>query len=134
MIKLKNVLVMIGGIGLILWGLFHITFWEILEWKNELITLNELNSNVMQMLNIAVIVLLLSFGCIFLVCRREIVSTKLGSAILIFFALFWFARLIGEFVFPGGSIMLGLVLFLFVLLYLIPAVIKDGKNNKNTEI
>jgi hypothetical protein len=128
--KLKNVLVIVGGIGLILWGLFHITFWEGLDWKNELIKLNGMNSNVMQMLNIAVIVLLLSFGCVFLFCRREIVSTGLGTAVLMFFALFWLARLIGEFVFPGGSIMLGSVLFLFVLLYLIPAVIKTGKNEK----
>jgi hypothetical protein len=73
--KLKNVLVIVGGIGLILWGLFHITFWKGLDWKNELIKLNGMNSNVMQMLNIAVIVLLLLFGCIFLFYRREIIST-----------------------------------------------------------
>jgi hypothetical protein len=122
--KIKSVLVIIGGISLILWGLFHVTFWVGLDWKNQLPKLSEINSNVMQMANIAVIVTLLSFGCIFLFYRSEIVSTGLGTAVLLFFALFWLARLIGEFVFPGGSIMLGIVLFIFMLLYLIPALIK----------
>jgi hypothetical protein len=120
----KNVLVIIGGIGLIFWGLFHIAFWPMLDWTNQLAQLSEINSNVMQMLNIAVIVMFLSFGCIFLFCRKGITSTGLGTAVLFFFALFWLARLVGEFVFHGGSIMFGLVLFSCMLLYLIPALIK----------
>jgi len=48
-------------------------------------------------------------------------------ALLIIFALFWLARLVGEIAFPGGSIGLGIVLFLCVLIYLIPAIIiKNG--------
>jgi hypothetical protein len=94
-----------------------------LDWKNELIKLTEINSNVMQMLNIGISVFLLAFGFMMLSYRREILNSALGRALLIVFALFWLARLIGEFAFPGGSIILGFILFLCVLIYLIPAII-----------
>ena len=121
--KFRSILVIIGGINFIFWGLFHLTFWKALDWKNELAKLTEINSNVMQMLNIAVTVCLLSFGFIMLFYRGEISNTALGRALLIIFALFWIARLVGEIAFPGGSIGLGIVLFLCVLIYLIPAMI-----------
>ena len=124
--KFKKNLVIIGGITSLLWGLFHISFWFApfpIDWKKELIKLTEMNSNIMQMLNIAVIVFLLAFGFIMLFYRKEILNSALGNALLIVFALFWFARLIGEIAFPGGSIALGVILFLCMLIYLIPAII-----------
>jgi hypothetical protein len=123
--KLRKILVIIGGINSLIWGLFHISFWfaPFLDWKNELIKLTQINSNVMQMLNIGIVVFLLSFGVVMLSYRKEILNFALGRALLIIFALFWLARLVGEFAFPGGSIMLGLILFLCVLIYLIPAII-----------
>jgi hypothetical protein len=121
--KFRKTLVIIGGINFLLFGLFHISFWLLLDWKNELIELAEINSNVMQMLNIGIVVFLLSFGFIMLFFRREILSLALGRALLIIFSLFWLARLVGEFVFPGSSIIFGLILFLCVLIYLIPAIV-----------
>jgi hypothetical protein len=122
--KIRNTIVVIGGILFLIFGLFHITFWFLFDWKNELIKLNEVNSNVMQMLNIGTVVILLSFGCIMLFYRSEILNTRLGNAILIISSLFFFARLIAEIVFPGSSIIFGLILFLCMLLYLIPAITK----------
>ena len=124
--KLRKNLVIIGGITSLLWGLFHISFWFApfpIDWKNELIKLTEINSNIMQMLNVGISVFLLAFGFIMLFYRREILNSALGNALLIVFALFWLARLIGEIAFPGGSIALGVILFLCVLIYLIPAII-----------
>lgn len=123
--KIRKILVIIGGVNFLMWGLFHISFWfaSFLDWKNELIKLTEINSNVMQMLNIGISVFLLSFGVIMLSYCREILNFALGRALLIIFALFWLARLVGEFVFPGGSIIFGLILFLCILIYLIPAII-----------
>ena len=124
--KFRKTLVIIGGINLLFWGLFHIYFWFApfpIDWKNELIKLTELNSNVMQMLNIGIIVFLLTFGFIMLFYCKEILKSALGKALLFVFALFWLARLVGEFAFPGGSIAFGVILFLCVLTYFIPAVI-----------
>ncbi|MDR1154729.1 MAG: hypothetical protein LBL04_08445 [Bacteroidales bacterium] len=124
--KVRKTFVIIGGVNLLIWGLFHISFWFApfpVDWKNELTKITELNSNVMQMLNIGIIVFLLSFGVMMLSCRREILTFASGRALLIIFALFWLARLTGEIVFPGGSVILGFILFLCVLIYLIPAII-----------
>jgi len=122
--KVRKILVIIGGINFLLFGLFHLSFWYGLDWKNELIKLTEINSNVMQMLNIGISVFLLSFGVIMLFYRREILNSALGRALLIVFSLFWLARLVGEFTFPGNSLILGLILFLCVLIYLIPAIVR----------
>jgi len=119
----RNILVIIGGINFLLFGLFHLTFWRALNWKSELVKLTEINSNVMQMLNIGISVFMLTFGFIMLFYRIEISNSALGKALLIAFALFWLARLVGEIVFPGGSIMLGIILILCVLIYLIPAIV-----------
>jgi hypothetical protein len=123
--KLRKNLVTIGGINFLLFGLFHISFWFLpfLDWKNELSKLTQINSNVLQMLNIGIAVFLLSFGFIMLSYRREILNFTLGRALLIIFSLFWLARLVGEFVFPGSSIIFGLIFSLCVLIYLIPAII-----------
>jgi hypothetical protein len=121
--KARKIFVTIGGILFLIFGLFHISFWFLFDWNNELVKLNEINSNVMQMLNIGTIVLVLSFGCIMLFYQSEILNTKLGKAMLILFSLFFFARFIAEFVFPGSSIIFGLILFICVLIYLIPAII-----------
>ena len=63
--KFRKNSVIIGGVTSLLWGLFHISFWFApfpIDWKNELIKLTEMNSNIMQMLNIAVTVFLLGFA------------------------------------------------------------------------
>jgi hypothetical protein len=125
--KFKNTLVIIGGINFLFFGLFHLSFWYGLDWKNELIKLTEMNSNVMQMLNIGISVFLLAFGFLMLFYRREVLNSALGKALLIIFALFWLARLVGEIIFPGGSMIFGFILFLVVLIYLIPALMKADK-------
>ena len=124
--KFRNILVIIGGINFIFWGLFHLTFWKALDWKNELVKLTEINSNVMQMLNIGISVFLLTSGFIMVFYRSEISNSALGGALLISFAIFWLARLVGEIAFPGGSIGFGIVLVLCVLIYLIPAIMVVG--------
>jgi len=121
--KFRNTLVIIGGVNFLLFGLFHLTFWHGLDWSNELSKLTKINSNVMQMLNIAVAVFLLSSGFIMLFYRKEILNSALGKALLISFALFWLARLVGEFAFPGGSVVFGIILFIVVLIYLVPAIV-----------
>jgi uncharacterized membrane protein len=53
-----------------------------------------------------------------------------GINFLFSFSLFWLARLVGEFAFPGGSIIFGIILFLCVLIYLIPAINRNKKDAK----
>jgi nitrate reductase gamma subunit len=122
--KFRNILVIIGGINFLLFGLYHISFWFFPEWNSELTKLTELIGNMIQMLNIGLSVFLLAFGFIMLFYRRAILNSALGRVLLISFSLFWLARLVSEFAFPGGSITMGFILFLLVLVYLIPAIKK----------
>lgn len=124
---LHKTLVITGGVIFILAGIFHSLFWnmEILDWENELVKLNQVNSNVMQMLNIGLIVMFFSFGFITIYFRNEILSSKLGNVLLIFSSVFFLVRLIEEFVLPGSSVIAGLILVVCTLVYLLPVIIKD---------
>ena len=126
MITLKRIMISIGGVLSVLFGLFHLSFWILFDWKNELLKIRMENSNIMQMLNIGSSIILLSFGYILLFNRNEVINTKIGETILIILSIFYFARLIMEFVFPGGSVLFGFILFFCVLIYLIPAIIKTS--------
>lgn len=124
MITLKKIMISIGGVLSVLFGLFHLSFWILFDWKNELLKISIENRNIMQMLNIGSSIILLSFGYILLFNRNEVINTKIGKTILIILAIFYFARLIMEFVFSGGSFLFGFILFICVLIYLIPAMIR----------
>ncbi len=124
--KINKVLITVGGILNILLALFHLSFWKAFNWKAELANLSVVNSNIMQMLNIAVCVILLSFGYLLLVNRKEIINTRIGKTILFILSLFYFVRLIMEYVFPDGSIIFGFVLLVYTLIYFIPAVNKTS--------
>ena len=41
----RKILVIIGGINFLLFGLYHLSFWGFPEWKSELIKLTELIGN-----------------------------------------------------------------------------------------
>ncbi len=118
--KLNNILVITGGIILLTFGLFHLAFWKVFDWENELFKLDQANSNIMQMLNIGTICFLLSSGLIMLFYRSDMLHTRLGNVFSLNFSLFFMVRLISEFVFPESSIVFAFILFLCTLIFLIP--------------
>lgn len=119
--KINRILIITGGILLLFFGTFHSFLWILFDWGNDLPKLTIENSNIMQMLNIGLISFLFSFGFIFLRYRR-LFYNPLGRALLFVAALFFGIRLITEFVFPDGSLALGVVLFITTLVYLVPAI------------
>lgn len=120
----RKTMVSIGGITFLFFGLFHMSFWLIFDWKRELIKLNLVNSNLMQMMNIGIIVIMLALGAVLLIYKKDILSSGLGKAVLMLSSIFFFVRLIAEFIYPGGSIALGVFLLLCSMIYLVPAVVK----------
>lgn len=123
---LKKILVTIGGVLFILMGVFHLLFWKLFDWGNELSKLSVTNSNIMQKLNIGLCILLFSFGYILLVNRKEVISTRIGKILLFVSTLFFLIRLVIEFIFPGGKLLFGIIFLICMLVYLIPAIIKDN--------
>lgn len=122
--NLQNVFIVAGGIILIFFGLFHAAFWHLFDWSSELKELQVVNGNIMQMLNVGIICLLVSFGIILLIYRREVALSGLGRVLLFALSLFFFVRGVLEFVYPESSFLLGVVLFLVAMIFLIPALWK----------
>ena len=122
--KIRNLLVVIGGAIYLALGLFHTTFWTLFNWDKELTRLSQVNSNLMQMLNIGIAIMVISLGLILIIYRREVQNSRLGRALLFVSFLFFLGRMIAEFYFPKGVVPLGVVLFAISLVYLIPAIKK----------
>lgn len=131
LLNMKNKLIIAGGIVLILLSLFHLSFWHIFNWQEELAKLSEENSGIMQISTIGFVCLLLSLGIVLIYYRKEIANTKLGNALLSVLSFFFLVRFIAEFIFPGSSIELGIVLFLCTLLFSAPLFMKKDRNSKN---
>lgn len=113
-------MVVTGGILSVLLGVFHLMFWKIFGWETELLKLSTTNSNILQILTIGCSFLLLAFGYMLIFMRRDIATTRTGSALLLTLALFYAIRLVLELVLPGGSIGFALVMVVFILVYLLP--------------
>ena len=115
-----------GGIYHVFFFFFHAMFWrfDFLNWQEELPRMSKTNRAVIQMLAVAVCVFLLITAYLSLRYPQELLTTDLGRDLLVGIALFWFARLIGEFSFKAHSDSSPAIIIVCVLgmvLYLLPA-------------
>ncbi|MFS2520672.1 hypothetical protein [Bacteroides xylanisolvens] len=122
---MKTKLIIFGGILLILLAIFHLLFWKLFNWQEELPKLSDTNSGIIQISTIGFASLLFPLGIILIRYYVEIANTKLGKALLFSLSFFFLIRTIAEFIFPGSSIELGVFLFLYTLVFLVPALIKN---------
>jgi len=121
---MKTKVIVTGGLLLILLSLFHLSFWSLFNWQEELSRLSETNSGIMQLSTIGFASLFIALGIIFIIYPAEIANTKLGKALMFALSFFFLVRTIAEFVFPGSSIELGVFLFLCTLMFFVPALNK----------
>ena len=109
-------------IGLIV---FHLLFWRIFDWEQDLKRISFLNRATMQVLNISLTLSFIIFSYISLVHATELLTSSLGHSLLMLIALFWLARAIQQIVFyrlRHWASWAFLLLFLSgSLLYAIPA-------------
>ncbi len=114
-----------GGIYHILLVIFHLSFWYIFNWGEDLLSLSFLNRQIMQVLNLCLTFAFVIFGYISLVHTKELLSTSLGKSLLGFIALFWLLRGIEQAVFftLGHWASVAFLLFFLVgmMLYAVPA-------------
>lgn len=121
--KLLNnkTLIIIGAIMLFLLAAFHITFWSLFDWKNDLIKLSQDNQGIVQMMNVCTICYLFSMSGILFICCTDITKSRVGKLLLLSLSLFFAVRLVLEFIFPDGSLSLAFILLLLVVIFTIPA-------------
>jgi len=117
----NTVIVTIGGVLLVVLGLFHLTFWDLFDWGNELPKLSKGNSSLVQMMAICTVCYLTSMGLILLVCRKDITESRVGKLLLLSLSVFFIVRLILEFTFRDGNSVKFITIFLLcIAVYTIP--------------
>ncbi len=120
-------IVYICGAYSIGFAIFHILFWRLFDWKNDLNKLKFGNKAVMQILNIRLIYIFFLVGIICFCFPEELCNTPLGRFFLGGISLFWFGRTIEQFVFLRvKSRMVNILTVLFIIgavLYALPLII-----------
>jgi hypothetical protein len=75
-------------------GIFHLFFWRILRWDEQLKKVSPNNRAVVQTLNICLTFMFFLIAYCFFIYTIEIESTDLGRTLLIGIGLFWLIRAI----------------------------------------
>ena len=122
-----KILLIIGGIYNLGFGVFHLMFWRIFRWKRDLVKLNFVNRGIMQILNLCLTFMFFVMAYVSFFHMADMLETSLGRAMLIAISLFWFLRMIEQTIFFGirnKQANIYTVLFsLGCLFYLVPFVI-----------
>jgi hypothetical protein len=118
-------LITVGGMYCIAFAVFHLLFWRIFNWSEDLRSLSFLNRAIMQVLNLSLTIVFILFAYVSLVHTNELLTTPLGNSLLIFISLLWFARAAMQPIFfkfkHWGSIAFFLLFLLGGVLYGLPA-------------
>lgn len=108
-------LLLIGAIFHIVFALFHLLFWKLFDWVQDLKNLSHTNKSVMQILNLRLIFVFLIFAYISYFNTSDLLSTKLGLTMLVAIALFWGFRAVEQiFYFGVNKIASNILLLLFI--------------------
>jgi hypothetical protein len=94
-------LIVIGGLYNLALAVFHLLFWKLFNWKQDLATLTPLNRAVVQILNLCLTFVFLVFAYISFFHANELLHSKLGRSLLALITLFWFLRAIEQIIFFG---------------------------------
>jgi hypothetical protein len=120
----NSLLLWLGGIFNLGFFIFHIFFWKMFGWKDDLKKLHPINRAVMQVLNLCLMFYFLIFAYVSLFLADQLQTTILGLTLIFSIAMFWAIRAILQYVFFSRTRMVSHILFvIFVigcLLYLIP--------------
>ncbi len=118
-------LIYIGGIYHVAFAIFHLLFWRLFDWKNDLKSLSFINRNVIQILNLRLIYVALVFAYISFFHAGDLLTTKIGKVLLLAIGLFWFLRAVEQRVFFGLKTSLSIAFFVIFLfgsaIYFYPA-------------
>ena len=121
-----ELLIKAGGIYNIVFVVFHLLFWRIFNWGEDLWSLSFLNKAIMQVVNLCLTFVFGIFAYISLVHSAELLTTPLGKGLLLLMAVFWFFRTILQAMFfklkHWGSIAFMGFFFIGGVLYGIPAI------------
>ena len=122
---MKN-LIFIGGLLWLAVFVFHVLFWKLFDWKNDLENLTNVNKAIMQVLNLSLMLCFLIFAYISFFHSEELLTTNLGKVFLTGMSLFGIFRAIEQVIFfdlkHARSKVVLFVALVGTTLYLIPLI------------
>ena len=95
----KTLLLDLCGIYNLSFAIFHILFWKIFKWNEDLKRNSVGNRAIIQILNIRLIYIFLLMAFIYFFYPDQLTETKIGFVLLIGFSGFWIGRTIEQFIF-----------------------------------
>lgn len=109
-------LLYIGGFFNLGFAIFHLFFWRIFDWRNDLKSIRYVNRAIMQILNLCLTLIFFIFAYISFAYPYDLLITRIGRAILISISLFWFLRGFMQLAFFGLKNKISVLLFVLFLL------------------
>jgi hypothetical protein len=121
------VLIIAGGVFNLGFAVFHLTFWKVFRWKEDLASVSRMNRGIFQIINLCLTFILFFMAYVSFFHIDNLMNTGLGMAVLIAFALFWFLRMVEQIVFFGFkkriSVFFTILFLLGCLLYAVAALL-----------
>ena len=108
-------LIYIGGFYCLIFAIFHLAFWKLFDWKNELPKLKSVNRGVMQVLNLRLTYVFFVVAFLSFLFADDLISTKLGNVILASISIFAVMRAIEQLIFWKVE-KIGIVFFFIFLI------------------
>jgi hypothetical protein len=125
--KNMNTLIFICGVYSLAFAIFHIFFWRIFEWKNQLKKLSFVNRGIMQILNLQLTYFFLFVALICFLYPSALANTEIGNTFLAGISLFWLSRTVEQFIFfKTNNKYVQLLTIIFVagaVLYALPVIL-----------
>ena len=117
-------LIVAGGIFSLGFAIFHLFFWRLFRWKEDLASLTVINRAVMQIMNLCLLFIFLAMAYVSFFHTPEMASTDLGRTLLVAFSLLWLLRAVEQVIFFGIrnrlSVAFTLIFLLGSLIYAVP--------------
>ncbi len=85
-------LIKAGGLYNIVLVIFHLLFWRLFGWNNDLRKLTAINRAIMPVLNLSLVFVFVMFAWLSLVHTYELRYTSVGRSILLSISVFFFLR------------------------------------------
>jgi hypothetical protein len=92
-------LIQIGGVLWIVCFMFHVLFWRLVDWSNDLESINKVNKSIMQVLNLCLMLCFLIFAYISLIHTDDLLGSALGKTMIAGMAAFGVIRFLLQFPF-----------------------------------
>lgn len=120
-------LIIAGGVYDLGFAIFHLTFWKVFRWKEDLFKISRLNSGIFQIINLCLTFIFFLMAYVSFFHINDLMTTGLGMALLTGFALFWLLRMVEQIVFFGFkrrvSVIFTALFLLGCLIYVAAAVL-----------